>query len=366
MSKKIFVSTFLILFISISCLPGQTFKATMAKRPDLVAYQLWIWPNKPTSREWFDIRTRVYNMSNHPLQQNAVIHLFVGGSKDPYVINVAPLGAKKERMYTRKIFLDVPGKYRARVVVDPGNKIRESRENNNTKQITFRVRKAENQDYLPDLSVGAPYFEPKKPCIDDQIKFRISVHNHGAVAAPPSKAAIKIGGGLPVSLNIPAIDPEEFKSVSYTHLLPVARKYVVTVYADYGNKITEYNEGNNKKSKNFEVFDQCCPDLVAYQLWIWPKNPKAGEKFDIRCRIYNKGLKPTLTPTEVNIYVGGATTPYVLNIGQYSYLDAKMFTQEISLNRAGKYVARIVVDPNRKIKECRKDNNERKIEFRVR
>ena len=368
MSNKLYAFIFLLIFILTSFLPCQnlkaTLKATIAELPDLVAYQLWIWPDNPTSREWFDIRVRVYNKGSKASMQSTM-NIFVGGSNKPHKITIDPLAANDAKMYTKKIFLSKPGKYLARLVVDPENKIKESNEGNNTKQIVFRVKKADSQEYLPDLTVSTPYFVPKVPCTDDQITFRITVHNNGAVAAPASKAAIRVGGGTPVILDIPMINPKEFKSASLAKILPIAQKYRVVVYADYGNKIKEYDEGNNEKSKNFEVFGNCCPDLTTNHVWVWPKNPVTGEEFDIRFWITNKGKKKSPRPTTVNIYVGGSTRPYVLNVIAWGPNAGMMYKQKIILNKAAKYVARVVIDPENKIRECREDNNKRQIEFRV-
>jgi len=368
MSKKLYALIFLLYFILVTFLPSQTLKATLkatiAELPDLEAYQLWIWPNNPTSREWFDIRVRVYNKGSKASPESTM-NIFVGGSNKPFKITIYPLAAKDARMYTQKVFLNAPGKYSARFVVDPDNKIKESNEYNNTRQFEFRVRKADNPEYLPDLMVNKPYSEPKKPCTDDQINFRITVHNNGAVAAPASKAAIRIGGGTPVLLDVPVINPKEFKSVSLAKILPVAQKYRVVVYADYGNKIKEYDEGNNEKSNSFEVFGNCCPDLTTNNVWVWPKNPVVGEEFEIRFWITNNGKKKSPLPTTVNIFVGGSTRPYVLNVIAWGPNTGKMYQQKISLSKAAKYVARIVIDPANIIKECREDNNTGQCTFRV-
>lgn len=364
MIKKtiIFFSMLLIAFDFLQC---QIIKMNASQPPDLVAYQLWIWPDKPTSREWFEIRTRVYNKSNVALNQSAVMHIYVGGSTTPYKINISSLGPNDAKMYTQKIFLSRPGKYLAKVVVDPGNKIREIREDNNSKQIRFRVYKASSSEYLPDLTISKPHFDPKKPCTDDPVAIKFQVYNHGAVTAPASRAAIKIGNGRPILINIPPIEPENFKRGVVTRTIPVHGNFRITAYSDYGNNMREYNETNNNESSDLTVFSNCCADLVAYQLWIWPNSPKAGENFKIRCRIYNKGLKPTKVPTEAHIFVGGSTTPYVLNIGRFAPESARMFIQTIKIGRKGKYRARLIVDPNRKITECKENNNNRNIEFRV-
>jgi len=150
-------------------------------------------------------------------------------------------------------------------------------------------------------------------------------------------------------------------------VLPKPGKYIVTAYADYGNKIKEYDEEDNKKSETFVVYDNCCPDLVVSDnyVWIWPKSPKAGEKFDLRVRVFNNGLKKNLHHTTLEIYVGGSSTPYVFDVGPIGPQDERTYRQEISFSRPGKYIARAVVDSDNKVKECSEKNNRGQVTFRV-
>ena len=219
-------------------------------KPDLVITNFWIWPKTPTSREWFDIRVRVRNASETALTGQTTVNIFVGGSSKPYTMSLGSLGANKDRDFEQRIFLDTPKKYTARAIVDPDNKVAESREDNNTKKLGFTIKKAKSNEYLPELSIYKPHFSPDKPCTDDQIKFRISIINNGAVRSPASKGAVRVGGGQPKLLDFPPINPGESASVTVSSQITRPGKYRVTAYADYGNKIKEYDEGNNTKNNN--------------------------------------------------------------------------------------------------------------------
>lgn len=367
MSKKILIFIFLSFFIFITFLSSQTIKATMAGQPDLAISNFWNWPKTPTSREWFDIKVRVYNLSDTALTRQTALHIFVGGSNRPYILPISSFAAKKSRDFIQRVFLDAPGKYVARAIVDPENRIQEIREDNNTKRMEFRVRQAASNEYLPDLSIYTPNYMPEKPCTDDHIEFKATITNIGAVRSPRSKAAIKIGGGTPHLIDVPQILPGEYKKISFSRVLPIARTYKVTVYADYNNKIKEYDEGNNEKSNSFVVYDNCCPDYTISNnyVWIWPKNPKAGEKFDLRVRIFNVGHKKPLNHTTLKIYVGGSITPHVLNVSPISAHSERTIDQELSFSRPGKYRVRVYVDRENKVRECREDNNKGHVVFRV-
>lgn len=367
MGKKTLTIIGSVFFILAMFLPGPAGRSAEAGRPDLVITNFWIWPKKPTSREWFDIRVRVRNNSDTDLTKQTTVNIFVGGSTAPYTKILYPLGAKQDKDFEQRIFLDLPRKYTARAIVDPDNKIMESREDNNTKKLDFTIKKAKSNEYLPELSIYKPHFSPDKPCTDDQIEFRVSIINNGAIRSPASKGAIRVGGGKLVLLDFPPIEPGESKTVTLARQLPTAGKYRVTAYADYGNRIKEYDEGNNTKFENFEVYGNCCPDLVLSDnyVWIWPKHPKAGEKFTLRVRVFNRGLKANPVPAKLQMFVGGGSTPYVFNVYSIAPGDEKTYDKEISFGRPGNYVSRAVVDPDNQVKECKEDNNKGQVRFKI-
>jgi len=365
MYKKLIIFLFIYSFIIFTFLPCQTVVAAVEDRPDLKVTNFWIWPKDPTSREYFDISVRVRNLGKSATVNNTVVHMYIGGSMTPHSLILPPLKVSGKITLKKKILIATPGKYLARSVADPENKINEIDENNNTKQFTFRIREADNKEFLPDLYVYTPSFKSKNICNNSPIEFRVSVKNIGAVTSPPSKTFFLIGGVAQATFEFPPIDPGKTNTEIYTKFLQSAGNYTATAYADFGNKIKEYDEGNNEKSKNFTVLANCIPDLVLSNFWIWPKEPKRGEEFTISVRIYNIGNKTTVGNRQVHVFVGGSATPYTFNFGPLEPGRKLEFRKKLTFNTPGKYLARAIVDPFNKVPESDENNNKKQFNFRV-
>ena len=84
----------------------------------------------------------------------------------------------------------------------------------------------------PDLSLYAVSLNPRKPCVDDVVTFSAQVKNTGTAAAAASKLSLRIGGGTPVILSLPAIDPGKYATVTKTESLSKAQRYRVTAKAE--------------------------------------------------------------------------------------------------------------------------------------
>ncbi|MCJ7603567.1 MAG: hypothetical protein MUO63_18965 [Desulfobulbaceae bacterium] len=365
MYKKTSIFIFILFFVSLSFIKVPQVSADTDNRPDLIITNFWIWPENPTSRNWFDIRVRVRNAGNNVTKNNTTLNLYIGGSPTPYSFTIGFIQPGKDMTKEKRILLDKAGNYIARAVVDPGNLIIEKREDNNSKELRFKVKQASNQDYLPELEASVYKQEPNEPCTDDTINFSGRITNKGIVKSPASVAAIQIGGATPVLISVPSLEPNQYKSLTLTKNLPTPGKYKVTVVADYYNRITEYNEKNNTDSLNFEVFGDCCVDYDVSNFWIWPNNPKAGETFDIRMRVYNRGKKTATKSTTVSLFIGGSAVPVTFILNPLAPKKEWTKYHTVSFSRAGRYTTRIFVDTERKISECRKDNNEKSMSFNV-
>ncbi len=365
MYKKISILILLLFFVSLSFIQVPQVSANTDNRPDLEITSIWIWPKNPTSRDWFDIRVRVRNTGNNVTKKHTTLNLYVGGSSTPYSFIIGFIQPGRDQTTVKRILLDKAGNYRARAVVDPGKLIIEKREDNNSKELRFKVKQASSQDYLPELEASVYKQEPNEPCTDDTINFTGRITNKGVVKSPDSVAAIQVGGARPVRIFVPPLEPNESKRLTLTKNLPTPGKYKVTVVADYYNRIIEYNEKNNTDSLNFEVFGDCCVDYYVSSVWIWPKNPKVGENFDIRMRVSNRGKKAATKSTTVSLFIGGSTVPVTFTLNPLAPKKEWTKYHTVSFSRAGIYKTRILVDRERKITECRKDNNEKSLTFRV-
>jgi len=366
---KIFSFIYFIIFSTL--LYGQKLKATITgtalELPDLVPMGLYISPKNPSSREWFRFSVDVCNFGKKSSMRDTVVYIFVGGSNKPYIFTLNPVEPRSRQMFAKWIFLSAPGKYAAKVVVDPHNRIKESIETNNSKDFKFTVRKAENNEYLPDLLLDTLSWYPKETCKNVQIEFKAGIKNIGAVNAPKSKAAINVGNRLPFLIDVPEIPPVSTRIISVKKTFSIAKGYNVIAYADWGNKIREYSERNNKKSKSLRIIEKnCCTDLaLPAGVWVIPKYPTVGTPFRINVRIHNFGKKEPVKSTTLHLYIDGSTVPYMFDVAPIAPRSSRWYYRTFTFTRPGKYTARAVIDPDKKIAECRKDNNTRQTEFRV-
>jgi subtilase family serine protease len=219
-------------------------------------------------------------------------------------------------------------------------------------------------DRLPDLYVYVIGIEPRNPCVNDAITFTVEVKNSGTATAAASKLRLGIGGGPPVILSVPPIDPGKYENVSTTKSLSIAQQYIATAMVDYDNKVVESNEGNNEKSRDFKVIGPCCADLRPYLMWVDPPHPTTQNIFSINVWIRNIGNK-TSSPTMLEVTVGGSTKPYVFSVPAISSKDQRMFKQDIIFDRPGQYRAQFNVDPQNNVAECNKQNNIGILNFEV-
>lgn len=105
-----------------------------------------------------------------------------------------------------------------------------------------------------DLTVTSVTVNPQTPTTTTNIQFNVVIRNIGGLAAPPSEAAIRVGGETnPKLFNVPGLQPGQTATISRTETLTVAQRYRTTAYADYTQKVSECNEGNNSRYVEFNV-----------------------------------------------------------------------------------------------------------------
>ena len=105
-----------------------------------------------------------------------------------------------------------------------------------------------------DLIIKDIQLKTKKPKVNQQLTFDVTVKNVGKEKAEASTAGIRLGGGGVVEFPVPELDPN--KSFTRRMVLPgvaKAQKYRCTAMADYKNRIRETDEKKNEKYITFKV-----------------------------------------------------------------------------------------------------------------
>ncbi len=144
--------------------------------------------------------------------------------------------------------LRIRRKGRIRVVADSFNFIKETNEKNNSKEVTLYCRKK------PDLYVSMIKVVPQRPKVGQKVKVMARVRNAGNAPAAPTRVAIFIGKErVPKTFEIPRLRPGRYSTAIRTVTFRRAEKKKVVAIADYGNRVKEARENNNKKIGYFRV-----------------------------------------------------------------------------------------------------------------
>lgn len=162
-----------------------------------------------------------------------------------------------------------PGIYYLGVVIDAGNKAKETNERNNVAWCKIRVGKGGGGNKLPDLVVPLVKFKKVKKGTDSQgnpyyiFNVIITVKNRGAANAGPFKVLLErnsgpgghyqkacitciipVAGGLAAGASI-TLPPRQFNNANATG------PTIFRATADHGNHVTESNERNNMNAVTF-------------------------------------------------------------------------------------------------------------------
>lgn len=244
MSKKNYVS-FSVMFL---LLVFGTLNYGQINRPDLTVASITLSPTNPTICDKILFKAVIKNIGRKA-SPASVAAMWVGGETYPKKFNIPALNPGAAYTIHRTEKLSVAQNYRVRVYADYSHTVIESNENNNKNRKDFTVTKA-----CPDLIVKKITITPANPTTRDVIKFVAYIVNIGNCVAPPTKAAMWIGGVThPQLFSIPALNPGATKVIASSKRLTVAQNYRVRVQADYGNNAAECDETNNKNHKDFRV-----------------------------------------------------------------------------------------------------------------
>lgn len=145
--------------------------------------------------------------------------------------------------------LTIRVKGRIKIVVDPLNFVKESDEKNNSKEVTLYCKRK------PDLYVSRIKVIPGKAKIGENVEIKVVVKNGGKVPARATNVAIFVGNEkIPKTYPLPKLGPGGSATVIRTANFMRAEKKRVIAVVDYGNKVNEGNEKNNRKVVYFVVY----------------------------------------------------------------------------------------------------------------
>ncbi len=218
--------------------------------PDLIARIIYT-PANPTVNDTISFTVMVSNVglaSSGP----TVVTIRVGGETNGTSHNVPGMAPGQSVPVVRQQRLTVAQNYATNAVVDPGNLVLESSENNNSASVAFAV--TQTQSGSPDLVIANVSHTPSNPRTTDTIRFTVTVSNVGTAPSVPTTITIRIGGETSgQSYNIPVLAPGQSIQATRNQALSVAQSYLTNVVVDPANLVRESNESNNTASHPFTV-----------------------------------------------------------------------------------------------------------------
>jgi len=223
-----------------------------AAQADLRMAEYDVSSNSITTQESVKLTFKVYNDGNADapastikvydgdrlLREVALGEIAAGGSRSCYIT----LTAGKLSVGTHKV----------NVVLDSGNAIAESREDNNNSYRTIFVKAATAQ---PDLRMAEYNVSSNNISTEESVKLTFKVYNDGDVKAAASTIKVYDGDKLLREVALGEIDAKGYRNCTITLTsgkLSVGT-HKVNVVLDSGNLIAESNENNNNSYRTIFV-----------------------------------------------------------------------------------------------------------------
>jgi subtilase family serine protease len=170
------------------------------------------------------------------------------------------------------------GKHKIKVTADTSNRVTESDETNNTKEIDFAT-------LTPDLVIQDIGWLMQNPLADDKVDFTVNIKNQGTGNAGACKLKYTVDNLPAIWENIAAIPAGGSAVCSFSFLLKAGSQTVNATIDSY-DKINELDETNNTKVL---TFNSLAPDLIIQSIGISPVTAIPGDNVTITVKVENRG-----------------------------------------------------------------------------
>ncbi len=257
------------------------------------------------------------------------------------------------------VFLDLEwkprerGGYRLFVVVDPGDLVKESNENNNSVLVQVRLR-----DCRPDLIISSVKVADRLGAEESSRRILFSVHNRGGRTSPKTKAAVMIDDERILEVAVEPVQPAS--SRQYEAVLPRLKSgpHNLRILADPEGEVEEISRGNNDFVKRIES-QPGRVDLRIAALTTDPAVPVPGSPLKIKARVANDGAG--VKRAEVAFKLNGREIGRKFLSGLWAKGEKEV---ALELDGAPEEISSLeaVADPDNLIEETNEGNNSLKIQ----
>ncbi len=247
------------------------------------------------------------------------------------------------------------GPVEIKAVVDEGNLVNESDEENNQKVDTITVA----QEFLPDLIIEDILSQQGDLQVGKSSNFIVKVKNQGTVPSSEVVAKYYVNDiAANESISIPSLSQGAGTNVSFSLTPDKEGPMEVKVVVDSGEALHESNETNNQLIKEMNV-KALLPDLKIESISLNPESPKLGENITFTVTIKNNG--PGDSPSnELKYNINGTNETYSgeIPVSALSAGNSTSGTFSWTPRNEGQIEVKATVDATNVVSESDETNNE--------
>ncbi|MGB9941011.1 CARDB domain-containing protein [Methanosarcina sp.] len=321
--------------------------------PDLII-DTFKHPEKSEPGEYQNIEIGVNNQGTLASEETK-LKLYIDGNlfreRD-----IPPLLAGENSELFSELWVPVSeGTIEIKAVVDEGNLVNESNEENN--QETGNVTVAEV--FLPDLIVKDILPEQGDLQVGKLSNFTVKIKNQGTTPSEEVVAKYYINGkAASENIRVPALLQEAGTDVSFSLTPDKGGPMEVKVLVDSGMAVYESNETNNELLKVMNV-KVILPDLEIESISSNPETPQPGENITFTASIRNNG-PGNASSNELKYSINGTNETYSgkIPVSSLSAGNTTSSTFSWTPGKEGQMGVKAIVDAEGIISETEETNNE--------
>jgi uncharacterized repeat protein (TIGR01451 family) len=236
------------------------------------------------------------------------------------------------------------GVHNIRIVVDEANRVTESDETNNSRQIAFAT-------LTPDLYIDDFGWLMENPLVDNDVTFSVVVKNRGTGNAAASQLRYTIDGGPALYKDVEALGPGKTATISFIARLQTG-PHTAAATIDPDDQVNELDETNNQDTLSFSTVS---PDLIVKSITWDPLDALTGDTVTITVKVENQGRDTAVAPS-LTLYIDGSP----LDSAEIPELDpgsqaAPAFTWKV---QPGSHQISARVDTENTVSESNETNND--------
>lgn len=222
--------------------------------PNLAPTSLERSPADPGAGENVTFTATVTNHGNASAG-NFIVQFFLDGDQLGGNISVVGLDANESAQVSSDAWNATEGDHNATVIVDAGDDVNESNEEDNELTLAFTVEGEETEDPgQADLIAGEPSLDPTDPAPGDNVTFTASVSNGGNASAGNVTVQFLLDGEqLGENITLAGLAANESIEIASEAWNASEGDHNVTVVTDAGDDVDESDESNNEATTSFTV-----------------------------------------------------------------------------------------------------------------